>query len=58
MQENENPEPNNMRTTSCPHPYPMAQALSIDGIISAQPEFQEMPANTDITPHNEIKVDW
>lgn len=58
MQENENPEPNNMRTASCPHPYPMAQALSIDGIISVQLEFQEVPANIDISPCYEIKVDW
>ena len=36
----------------------MAQAPSLDGIISAQPEFEEKPANIDITPHNEIKVDW
>ena len=41
-----------------PRPHPMAQAPSLDGIISAQPEFEEKPANIDITPHNEIKVDW
>ena len=39
MQENENHEPNNVRTASYPHPHPMAQAPSLDGIISAQPEF-------------------
>lgn len=58
MQENEKHEPNNVRTASYPHPHPMAQAPSIDGIISTQPEFQEMPANVDITPRYEIKVDW
>ena len=58
MQENENREPNNTRTASYPYRYPMARAPSIGGIISAQPEFQEMPANIDISPHNEIKVDW
>ena len=58
LQENENHEPNNVRTASYPCPHPMAQAPSLDGIISAQPEFQEKPANIDITPHNEIKVDW
>ena len=57
-QENENHEPNNVRTASYPRPHPMAQAPSLDGIISAQPEFEEKPANIDITPHNEIKVDW
>lgn len=58
LQENENHEPNNMRTASYPLPYPMAQAPSFDGIISARPEFYRMLANIDITPHNEIKVDW
>lgn len=38
-QENENHEPNNVRTASYPCPHPMAQAPSLDGIISAQPEF-------------------